>query len=42
MTVEGFGRFGGHRKQARRTGMSGPLGELFDHGARWLSCVLAR
>ena len=22
-----------HRKQARRTGMAGPLGEKFDHGA---------
>jgi hypothetical protein len=21
-----------HRKQARRTGMAGPLGEMFDHG----------
>ena len=21
------------RKQARRTGMAGPLGEMFDHGA---------
>jgi ethanolaminephosphotransferase len=23
----------GDRKQARRTGMAGPLGEMFDHGA---------
>lgn len=25
-------RFSGLSKQARRTGMAGPLGELFDHG----------
>jgi hypothetical protein len=24
-------------KQARRTGMAGPLGEMFDHGASWPS-----
>jgi len=23
------------RKQARRTGMQGPLGEMFDHGMYW-------
>ena len=29
------------RKQARRTGMAGPLGEMFDHGAPFLSPSLA-
>ena len=28
----------GRRKQARRTGMSGPLGEMFDHGMRCALC----
>ena len=26
-----------YRKQARRTGMAGPLGEMFDHGEKHLS-----
>ena len=26
------------RKQARRTGMAGPLGEMFDHGWLFYSC----
>ena len=29
------------RKQARRTGMAGPLGEMFDHGAQSCSGILA-
>jgi hypothetical protein len=28
----------GRRKQARRTGMAGPLGEMFDHGMRCALC----
>jgi hypothetical protein len=30
-----------HRKQARRTGMAGPLGEMFDHGKAksWIRLV---
>ena len=28
----------GRRKQARRTGMSGPLGEMFDHGMHCALC----
>lgn len=27
----------GYRKQARRTGMAGPLGEMFDHGMQEIS-----
>jgi hypothetical protein len=29
-------------KQARRTGSSSPLGELFDHSTQWQRCRLGR
>lgn len=32
-TASSVGLLKAHRKQARRTGMAGPLGEMFDHGA---------
>ena len=36
-----FASFQSHfpRKQARRTGMAGPLGEMFDHGSSSRFCV---